>query len=122
WPMIVSALFHLAMNFIVFMLACVVLEKAIPWTIMLLPLVLFPLVVLIAGMAWYLAALGVYFRDINQVTGPIATAMLFLSSAIVPVDVLPESYQTIFYLNPLTFIIDEARDVALWGIAPDWTG
>jgi lipopolysaccharide transport system permease protein len=47
---------------------------------------------------------------------------LFLSSAIVPLDAVPERYQALFQLNPLTFIIDQAREVALWGNPPDWLG
>ena len=39
-----------------------------------------------------------------------------------PVDTLPEHYQWVFRLNPLTFIIDQAREVAFWGRMPDWSG
>ena len=122
WPMLLSALFHVAMNFVVFALMHLALVGPVPATIFLLPVVLFPLVVLLAGIAWFLAALGVYFRDINEITGPASTAMLFLSSAMIPVQALPASYQRIFHLNPLTFIIDQARNVALWGVLPDWIG
>ena len=41
----------------------------------------------------------------------IVTALLFLSSAIVPVEALSEKYQLVFQLNPLTFFIDEVREV-----------
>ena len=122
WPMLLSALFHVAMNFVVFVLMHLVLAGPVPLTIFLLPVVLFPLVVFLAGLAWFLSALGVYFRDINEITGPVSTAMLFLSSAMIPVQSLPASYQRIFHLNPLTFIIDQVRNVALWGVLPDWTG
>ena len=122
WPMLFSGLFHFAMNFIVFIVVHMVLEGPVPATIALLPLVILPMMVMLAGLAWFLAAFGVYFRDINQITGPVATAMLFLSSAIIPVEALPEAYRTIFYLNPLTFIIDQVRNVALWGVLPDWAG
>ncbi|WP_222565223.1 ABC transporter permease [Novilysobacter antarcticus] len=122
WPMLLSALFHFTMNLVVFTLVHLVLEGPLPSTIVLVPLVILPMLVLLSGLAWFLAALGVYFRDINQITGPIATAMLFLSSAIIPVSALPDTYQKIFHLNPLTFIIDEMRNVALWGILPNWSG
>lgn len=122
WPMVLSALFHLTMNFMVFIAVHLVLEGPVPWTIVLLPLVVTPLVVMATGLAWLLAATGVYFRDINQVTGPVATALLFLSSAIIPVATLPESHQAIFNLNPLTFIIDQVRNVSLWGVLPNWEG
>jgi lipopolysaccharide transport system permease protein len=66
-----------------------------------------------------LSALGTYMRDIAQVMPPVSTALLFLSSAIVPVQAVPEGYRWAFEANPLTLIIDQARDVVLMGRAPD---
>lgn len=122
WPMVLSALFHLAMNFLVFVIGSLLIRNSVPWTIVLLPVVLVPLVLMALGTAWFVSALGVFFRDIGQIVTPLATAMLFLSSAIVPVEALPERYQSVFRLNPLTPIIDEVRAVALDGDLPDVAG
>lgn len=121
WPMILSALFHTAMNVLVFIVLRLVMDGAFSWTIVLLPLVLLPLVVLTLGVAWILASLGVYLRDIAQVTGVLSMALLFLSSAIVPIESVPETYRWVFIINPLTLIIDQARNVMLWGRMPDWS-
>lgn len=120
WPMVFSALFHAAMNFLVFVIFHWCVAGPVPVTIVLLPLVLLPLAILMAGISWFMAALSVYFRDITQLTSPIATAMLFLSSAIVPVETVPAPFQVVFQLNPITPIIDQARNVSLWGQWPDW--
>ncbi|MEY2169636.1 MULTISPECIES: ABC transporter permease [unclassified Rhodanobacter] len=122
WPMALSALFHAFMNVIVFVVFSMFMVGSIPWTIIFLPLVLLPLFILSLGVAWGMASLGVYFRDISQVTAPLATAMLFLSSAIMPLEMVPQSYRFVFEANPLTFIIDQSREVALWGHFPDWFG
>jgi len=121
WPMILSALFHLVMNVLVFIVLRLVMDGTFNWTIVLLPLVLLPLVVLTLGVAWILASLGVYLRDISQVTGVLSMALLFLSSAIVPITSVPEAYRWVFIINPLTLIIDQARNVMLWGRMPDWS-
>ena len=121
WPMMLSALFHAFTNFLVLVLLMLVLEHRLPLSILLLPAVLAPLVLLTLGLSWMLASLGVYFRDISQVMPVVATALLFLSSAIVPVSILPPPLQTLFHLNPLTFFIDQARLVALAGRMPDWS-
>lgn len=120
WPMIFSALFHALLNAVVLVLLMLVLEHRLHPTLLLLPLVLVPLLLFTAGVSWLLASLGVYFRDINQVMPVIVTAMLFLSSAIVPVSILSPRMQTLFYLNPLTFFIDQARVVVLAGEWPNW--
>ena len=122
WMMVLSALFHALANSLVYVALNLALRGELAPTALLLPLVILPLAVAALGVGWLLSSLSVFLRDIGQVTGLLATAMLFLSSAIVPVDALPESYQWVFQLNPLTFIIDQAREVAFWGRMPDWTG
>ncbi len=120
WPMLLSALFHTFMNVLVFVALRLAMDGEFSWTIVLLPLVLLPMVVLVLGVSWFLASLGVYVRDIAQVTGVLSMALLFLSSAMMPVESIPESYRWIFEFNPLTPIIDQARNVMLWGMVPDW--
>lgn len=122
WPMVLSALFHALTNVLVFLVLHPLLGGTLHWTILLLPLVLLPLAVLMLGIGWFLSAIGVYFRDIGQVTGVVATAALFLSTAIIPLEAVPERFRWLYVLNPITFIIEEARDVMLWGGLPDWRG
>ena len=122
WPMLLSAFFHMLMNVLVLLVLFVARYGAPPWTVVMLPLVMLPLAMLGAGIGWLFASLGVYLRDISQITGVLSAALLFLSSAVVPVDTLPPKYQFIFRLNPLSFIIDQARAAALWGQMPDWAG
>jgi lipopolysaccharide transport system permease protein len=122
WPMMLSALFHLITNFLVFLALSAFLDKGVPVQSFLFPVVIAPLVILAVGLSWLLAAVGVYFRDIMQVVNVISAALLFTSSAIMPLDAVPPKYRFVFLGNPLTFIIDQARAVALWGHWPDWTG
>ena len=120
WPMLMSALFHTAMNVVVFVVLRLAIDQAFSWTVVLLPLVLLPFACFLLGISWMLAALGVYLRDITQVTGVVSTALLFLSTALMPLDAVPEPYRWAFRWNPITPIIDQAREVMLWGRMPDW--
>lgn len=120
FPVLLSALFHTGMNIAVLMVLMLCVQGYIPFTAFLLPIVLAPFVLLMLGLSWCMAALGVYFRDISQVTGVLSTAVLFTSSAIIPTSVVSEQYRPIFELNPLTIIVDQAREVVLWGGVPDW--
>jgi lipopolysaccharide transport system permease protein len=75
------------------------------------------------GLAWTLASLGVLLRDVGQTIGIITTVMLFLSPVFFPVTALPEEFRPWFMVNPLTFIIEQAREVLIWGIyriGADW--
>jgi lipopolysaccharide transport system permease protein len=120
WPMVLSALFHALISVIVLAFMMLIFRERLHVSMLLLPVVFFPLMLVALGVSWFLAALGVYFRDINQVMPVLATALLFLSSAVVPVSALSSGLQVLFHLNPLTFFIDEARIVALAGGMPHW--
>lgn len=121
WAMAMSALFHTAMNIAVFLLLSLLVYQDLSVYAVLLPLVFIPLILMTIAISWLVASLGVYMRDISQVTPVLATAMFFLSSAIIPMEAVPEKFRLVFHLNPLTFFINQARDVALWGKPPDWT-
>lgn len=122
WPLVLSALFHAGTTLLVFLVLRLVMDGQLAWTTVFFPLVLLPLLVLCLAMAWFLSALGVYVRDITQVTPLLSLAMLFLSTAMMPLETVPESYRWVFEYNPLSFIIDQARAVLLWRQLPDWLG
>jgi lipopolysaccharide transport system permease protein len=45
---------------------------------------------------------------------------MFLSPVFFPVASLPKEYQPLIYANPLTFVIEQTRDVLIWGKFPNW--
>lgn len=122
WVAMGSALFHAFISLIVLMAGQIIMLGSVPPTAVLLPLIVAPLVLTTMGVAWILAAFGVYLRDIGQITVVITTVALFLSPVFYPATALPEAYRVIFLLNPLTFIIEQAREVMIWGHLPDWRG
>lgn len=120
WVAFGSALFHTAISVGVLLLAELVLNQQIPWTVILLPFVLLPLVFIAMGFAWFLAAFGVFVRDVGQVTGMFTTVLLFISPVFYPMSALPVKYQDWLRLNPLAFIIEEGRKVLIFGQLPDF--
>ena len=86
------------------------------------PLVLLPLVILTIGLAWMLASLGVFLRDVGQTIGIIITVLMFLSPVFYPITAVPERFRPIIMANPLTFIIEQAREVLIWGHLSNWSG
>ncbi len=122
WVMMGSNLFHALVSLIVWMLIYLVANHNIQWTVVFLPIVLAPLVLFAMGLSWLLSSLGVYIRDTGQVTVVIASVLMFLSPVFYPITRLPEPYQMLLFLNPTTFIIEEARNVLIWGKFPNFTG
>jgi lipopolysaccharide transport system permease protein len=83
------------------------------WHVLWLPVLVFPLLLLSVGLAWTLSALGVFLRDIGQVTAFLATAFLFASAVMYPPSKIPEELHFLRF-SPLFQVIDLARKTVLW--------
>nr|QED89914.1 O-antigen export-TMD component [Klebsiella pneumoniae] len=119
---LLSVLFHSFISFCVLLIAFITFNGFLHWTVIFAPFVFLPLVILTLGLAWLLSSLGVYIRDIGQSIGIIMTVVMFLSPVFYPLSALPKAFQHIVLLNPLTFIIEQARTVIIWGGVPDFVG
>ncbi len=122
WVALGSALFHAGISLAVLLVFLAVVGHAVSWTILLLPLVVLPLLVLIMGLSWLLASIGVFVRDVGQFVGMVMTVLMFMSPIFYPASALPESVRGYLFLNPMTFVIEQTRDVVIWGKLPDWGG
>jgi lipopolysaccharide transport system permease protein len=116
------AVFHSLISLGVLLAAFAAFNGYLHWTVVFAPLVLLPLVILTTGFAWMLASLGVFLRDVGQTIGMITTLLMFLSPVFFPVNAVPERFRPFIMANPLTFIIEQAREVLIWGHLPDWAG
>lgn len=119
---VASALFHAGMSLLVLLAAMLLSGKGVHWTFVLLVPVLAPLVFLSLGIGWMLASLGTYLRDVGQVTAVVTTLLLFLSPVLFPMSMIPERFHFYIWLNPITFIVNQSRQVAISGGMPDWPG
>ena len=117
-----ATLFHSLISLGVLLTAIVFFNGYLHWTAIFTPLVLLPLVIFTLGLAWMLASLGVFLRDVGQTIGIFTMVMLFLSPVFYPVTALPEEFRPWLMANPLTFIIEQAREVLIWGRLPNWAG
>jgi lipopolysaccharide transport system permease protein len=117
-----TALFHSLVSTSVLIAALLVLGRGLHPTVLFFPIVIFPLALLLTGLAWLLAGIGVYFRDLMHVVGLLMTGALFLSPVFYPIERLTPGLQKALMFNPITFIVTEARGVLLEGRGPDWTG
>lgn len=115
-----SALFNAAISFVLLIVLMLATGFGIPATALFAPLVLLPLLLLAAGAAWGIAALGVFFRDLGQIVGIATSALLFLSPVFFPVASVPAAAQPFVLANPLTYPMEEVRRVLVIGLAPDW--
>jgi lipopolysaccharide transport system permease protein len=117
-----ATLFHALTSVAVLLVFYFAVHLSIHWTVVFLPLILFPLLLLTLGGSWFLSSLGVYLRDVSQTIGLLNTALLFTSPIFFPVSALPEDLRPLLLLNPLAFIIEQSREVLIWGNLPNFAG
>ncbi len=117
-----TTLFHSFVSLGVLLIAVIFFNGFLSWTVMFIPFVLLPIVILSLGLSWMLASLGVFLRDVGQTISIITTVLMFLSPVFYPVTAVPERFRPFIMANPLTFIIEQARGVLIWGHVPNWTG
>lgn len=114
-----AAVFHAFVSLLVWLLAYSSLFGLPHPTVLLIPFVITPLLLFIVGLAWALASLGVFLRDVSQFIGIIITGLMFLSPIFYPLTALPQEYRQMLLFNPLTPAIEMVRDVLYWGRVPD---
>ncbi|WP_116379076.1 ABC transporter permease [Cupriavidus taiwanensis] len=117
---LLSALFHAVISLLVLLVFEATIGNGVPVTVFLLPVVMAPFLLFVAGLSWWLAATGVYFRDIGQTIGLMITALMFLSPVFFPISSLPQQWQIVAKFNPLTLPIEQARNVIVWGAPVHW--
>ena len=117
---VLSAFLHFLISFLVLCLFCLGAGFPIHKTVVLVPLVLSPLIFMVLGLTWFLAALGVYLKDLSQLIAFLTSVSLFLAPVFYATDTLPPDFQRLLLLNPITLPILELRDVMLFGNSMNW--
>ncbi|MEJ7615637.1 MAG: ABC transporter permease [Pyrinomonadaceae bacterium] len=102
--------------------AILVIRRQLHPTLLWLPVLLLPQLMLTMGAAWLVASLGVFLRDTAQTLALALVAWMFLTPIIYPEAIVPERYRAWIALNPFTPLVRNYRYVVLDGRAPDWAG
>jgi len=120
WINLGEALFHAAIRILLFIIMVALFEGRLAWTIIFLPLVWLPLILITLGVSWIFARIGTFSRDLDHIVGMLMTLALFLSAVFYSVNSIPLLYRNFFLANPIAFTIEQSRQVLVWGALPDW--
>ena len=119
-----AALVHGAFNFLILLAALTLVGHLHPG-ILLFPLLVTPLLLLALGLSWFLAAWGVFIKDMTQIVPVLVQMLLFLSPVFYPVSAVPEMLRPVYQYNPLGVVIETSRAAVIgqpiewgtWGMA-----
>ena len=119
-----AGLIHGAFNFLIFFTA-LVMTGNFHGMVVFFPILLVPLVLLALGLSWFLAAWGVFIKDMTQIVPLFIQMTMFVSPVFYPVSAVPKMLQPLYLHNPLGAVIEAVRATALgtpiswrpWGTA-----
>jgi len=118
WTAVLRALTFAGVSFMVLLLFCLAINGLPPPSILLLPLLIAPLVLLLLGMVWFLSAIGAFSRDLSYLMITLVPLLLFATPVFYRGSDLPRGYGFLVYLNPLGSMIEMIRSLMLAGVPP----
>ena len=119
---VMCSLVSLLVSYIALAALLVASGRGVSITIVALPIVLVAQLLLTMGIAFIVAAIGAFFRDIMQVL-PILLQLLMLATPIVyDKSDVPSTFQVIAKINPLFYLVDSFRQILFYGNWPNWLG
>jgi ABC-2 type transport system permease protein len=113
---VLTSLFNLGLNLVAVFIFVVAYGVPALWTWLLLPVIVVTLTVLTTAVSMLLSALYVRFRDAQIIWSVLVTMLFYGTPLLYPLEIVPERFQDLLFLNPLTPIFVQARH---WIIDPD---
>jgi lipopolysaccharide transport system permease protein len=107
---------------LVFLAVLLAVRHSVPMTVLYLPLILVPQILLTVGLCWFLAGLGVFLRDVGQFLVFFLTLLFFCTPICYPEPStgIPAALKSFFHVNPIYVMVKAYRAVLMEGVAPDW--
>jgi lipopolysaccharide transport system permease protein len=116
---LLAALVNAAFGFSILFVGSLLIVGGLPWTVVMVPVVLAPYCLLILGITWVLSSLGVFLRDLRQLVSVLTSLLMFLTPVFYPLSSIPEKYRWVIMLNPLTLTLEQLRNVIFAGVLPE---
>ena len=82
-------------------------------TVVMLPLLMLIILMTALGTGYWLAALNVQYRDVRHVSPFLLQIWMYASPIVYPMSLVPESYRSIYALNPMAGVISAFRSMLL---------
>lgn len=116
----ITAFINSIISFLILIFAKLFLMHNISGTIYQLLLPLIPHFFLCMGLALFISAISVYFRDMNNMISVFITILMYLSPVFFPLEAVPEKFRIFCLINPLTYSIENFRRIILYGENLNW--
>ncbi|MET3570704.1 ABC transporter permease [Enterocloster citroniae] len=116
---VTSCMVDFVLSFGALLIVIIATGAKLTWTSVLFPTVVVQIYIFCLGLGFLLAALNVFFRDIQYIYNAITTAWMYLTPIFYPIESLPHNLQILIKgLNPLYYYVAQFRDLVYYGQIP----
>lgn len=117
---VTSGFVNMLLTFIVIFIVLIISGKGInPVALLCLPFVMIVEYILCLGIALIVAALTVYFRDLQYILGIFTMALQYMTPVMYGSEMVPDWAMPIFQANPMTPIIEMYRQILYYKTVPE---
>jgi ABC-2 type transport system permease protein len=117
---VTSGFVNMILTFIVIFVVLIFSGRGInPVALLCLPIVMIVEYILCLGIAMIVAALTVYFRDLQYILGIVTMALQYMTPVMYGSEMVPDWALPIFKANPMTPIIEMYREILYYKMVPN---
>jgi ABC-2 type transport system permease protein len=117
---VTSGFVNMILTFIVIFVVLIFSGRGInPLALLCLPIVMIVEYILCLGIAMIVAALTVYFRDLQYILGIVTMALQYMTPVMYGSEMVPDWALPIFKANPMTPIIEMYREILYYKMVPN---
>lgn len=113
---ILAGLVDLGISFVVMAALMVWYGVPVSGSILMMPILVLLTAILALGVGMWLSALHVRYRDIRYLIPFLIQFWMFATPVIYPASLMPERYRMIYFLNPMSGLIEAYRVALLGGV------
>ena len=96
----------------------IVMGRTPDWTVLVLAAIVVPQFLFTTGLAWMLASTSVLVPDIRQAISFVLMVWFYATPIVYPLSIVPDSLEWLFWLNPMTFVVESYRGAILYQQLP----
>jgi lipopolysaccharide transport system permease protein len=119
---VTAGLINMCLSFIIAFVALFLFHIPLTLSILELPLLMAIEFIFTLGVSFLVAAVNVYFRDIEHIWGILLMAWFYLTPIVYPINIIPAHYLKYLFVNPMVTLTEAYRDILYYGVFPYFPG
>lgn len=116
----VSGLINLFLSYLIVVPVLLVARIIPTLNVLYFPIVFIVEFLLVTGFTLFLSSLTVYFRDLEHIIGIVLLAAFYTTPVLYNIEMLPDKFQRLVLINPMSTIVISFRNIFYYGDAPSF--